>query len=64
MNDTRKKALRQIVSETWAMLLLSVALVLFVEFFNHRTFAKLIAFLQEHPWMFLFNAGAACGSSS
>jgi len=55
MNGTRKKALRQIVSETWAMLLLSVALVLFVEFFNHRTFAKLIAFLQEHPWMFLFN---------
>ena len=55
MVSGRAKALKQFVRECWYMLPVSLLLALVIELLNHHTPAKLLAFLMEHPWMFLFN---------
>ena len=55
MVSGRAKALKQFVRECWYMLPVSLLLALVIELLNHHTPAKLLTFLMEHPWMFLFN---------
>lgn len=55
MASNRTKSLGRIVRENWYMLAVSLAVSLAVEALNHRSLAKLGAFLTQHPWMFLLN---------
>lgn len=55
MAASRRGALLRYLRENWYMLPVSVAVTLVIEYLNHWTLSKLLIFLTEHPWMFLFN---------